>query len=392
MAINQGYFAFEVQQPNAAHKDIVLAVDFNFYGTRMVTASSDHKLKVFDRKDDNWTLIDTWSAHSAEITDVKWNGPFMGEVLGSVGEDGTFRLWQENATEMPQGGRRFSCIYEIKSSTNVPFMSLDFKNINRETWVALATRDGFLTVLEPVDHENLTNWQSIHANYLIGIPDREDESSFKVAFHKEKLPSWTAIRAGLDRKALSLAFAAMNTVIVLRAVKDANSSYRFYQAAELTGARALIRDVAWANGSMRGWDVIATASKDGCVRVYELRPEGSGTSAESLPTTSVPEIKEPTSNPTRGGRNAPSGIGAGLASGSNTKGPVREAGSSPGSIKETVTMTEELNLHQGAMWRVAFSQGGEVLVATGDDGAVTTWKRAMSGRWLEYAEVNVTSE
>lgn len=46
------------------------AVDFNFYGTRMVTASADHKLKVFDRKDDNWTLIDTWSAHSAEITDV----------------------------------------------------------------------------------------------------------------------------------------------------------------------------------------------------------------------------------------------------------------------------------------------------------------------------------
>lgn len=36
----------------------------------MVTASADHKLKVFDRKDDNWTLIDTWSAHSAEITDV----------------------------------------------------------------------------------------------------------------------------------------------------------------------------------------------------------------------------------------------------------------------------------------------------------------------------------
>lgn len=374
----------------------------------MVTASSDQKLKVFDRKDDNWTLVDAWSAHSAEITDVshsvcgnatasyadlfkvKWNGPFMGEVLGSVGEDGLFRLWQENATEMPMGGRRFSCIYEIKSSTNVPFMSLDFKTINRETWVALATRDAHLMVLEPVDHENLTNWQSIYANHLISTPDREEETSFKVAFHKEKLPSWTAVRAGLDHKALSLAVAVMNTVKVFRAVKDTNSSYRFYLAAELTGARALVRDVAWANGSMRGWDVIATASKDGCVRVYELRPNMPGAGIESTIATMIPEIQEPTNNQTSGSRNAPSGIGAGLASGSSSRDAFQDAGSYPGSIREIATMTEELNLHQGAMWKVAFSQGGDVLVATGDDGAVTTWKRAMTGRWIEYATVNTS--
>jgi len=52
------------------HQDLVLAVDYNFYGTRMVTASSDHTLKVWDRKDDGWTLVDTWKAHDAEVTDV----------------------------------------------------------------------------------------------------------------------------------------------------------------------------------------------------------------------------------------------------------------------------------------------------------------------------------
>lgn len=283
----------------------------------------------------------------------------MGEVLGSVGEDGYFRLWQENATEIPMGGRRFSCIYELKSYTNVPFMSLDFKNTNRETWVALATRDGYLTVLEPVDHENLTNWQNIYANYLVTTPDREVETSFKVAFHKEKLPSWTAIRAGLDRKALSLAIAAMDNVVIFRAYKDANSSYRFYLATELTGARALVRDVAWANGSMRGWDMIATGSKDGCVRIYELRPDTSGTGVDSGTVAILPEIKEPTTSQSRSSRNAPSGIGAGLASGSGVRDSYRDAGSSPGSIKETATMSEELNLHRGAVWRVAFSQGGE---------------------------------
>jgi nucleoporin SEH1 len=52
------------------HQDLVLAVDFNYFGTRMVTASSDHRLKVWDKKDDSWTLVENWKAHDAEIVDV----------------------------------------------------------------------------------------------------------------------------------------------------------------------------------------------------------------------------------------------------------------------------------------------------------------------------------
>lgn len=52
------------------HQDLVLAVDFNYFGTRMVTASSDHRLKVWDKKDDSWSLVESWKAHDAEITDV----------------------------------------------------------------------------------------------------------------------------------------------------------------------------------------------------------------------------------------------------------------------------------------------------------------------------------
>ena len=52
------------------HQDLVLAVDYNFYGTRMVTASSDHYLKVWDRKDTDWNLIDSWKGHEAEVVGV----------------------------------------------------------------------------------------------------------------------------------------------------------------------------------------------------------------------------------------------------------------------------------------------------------------------------------
>lgn len=55
---------------NHGHQDLVLAVDFNYFGTRMVTAGSDHRLKVWDKKEDSWTLVESWKAHDAEIVDV----------------------------------------------------------------------------------------------------------------------------------------------------------------------------------------------------------------------------------------------------------------------------------------------------------------------------------
>ena len=58
------------QSFNHGHQDLVLAVDYNFYGTRMVTASSDHHLKVWDRKDQDWMLVDSWKGHEAEVVGV----------------------------------------------------------------------------------------------------------------------------------------------------------------------------------------------------------------------------------------------------------------------------------------------------------------------------------
>jgi nucleoporin SEH1 len=285
----------------------------------------------------------------------------MGEVFGSIAEDGKFKIWQEDVTEMPNSGRRFSYIFKTGSDTRVPFMSLDFKNIGTETYVALATRDGFLKILEPIDHEDLTQWHTFFERYLCPTPDRQDETSFKVSFHHEKSPCWTAVRAGLDRKALSLAVTCMDTVKIFRTDKDR----RFYHVADLKEARDLVRDVSWANGAMRGWDVIATASKDGCIRIYELHTDASAigdsfgsSSIESSMLDRSPNARGQTSRSRA--QNAPSGIGAGLAgTQSDRDRGARESESTPGRIKESAAMVEEINLHRGAIWKVAFSQGGE---------------------------------
>lgn len=300
-------------------------------------------------------------------------------------------------------GRRFKRIYQLLSASRVPFMSLDFKNIGTETYLAVISRDGQLTVCEPVDHDNLSEWQDMWQDYLCKTPSRTEETSFRLSWHHEKLPAWPAILAGLDRKSLSLAVSVMDTVKVFRTDKDR----KFFTAAELTGAKGLVRDVAWANGSMRGFDVIAAASKDGHIRVYELHTPG----AANLPTNMAHEnggYNAPPKSPnTAVPRPAKSGIGAGLAGGLH--GGRNEEDGRPGKVTQEVRLVAELTAHEGAVWRVTFSQLGEIilsragslrancligdlLVSTGDDGLVQVWKKGINNQWLQYAEIDATVE
>ncbi|KAF1983319.1 WD40 repeat-like protein [Aulographum hederae CBS 113979] len=372
------------------HEDLVLAVDFNMYGTRMATASSDHTIKVWDKKNDEWFVTDQWRAHDAEVVDVKWNGPHMGQVLGSIGEDGRFKLWEEDVVEAPNSGRRFKMITSMKSETKVPFMSLDIKNVSLvETYIALITRDGYLTVHEPVDHDNLAEWQILHQEYVCPRPSRQDETGFRVHFHHDGLPCWPALEAGLDRKSLGLAVAAMDVVKILRTDKER----RFYVAAELPGARNIIRDVAWAKGSMRGYDVVATGCKDGAIRIYELYTPQAASETEN---PAVPKIVETPSSPRgRGGSVARSGIGVGLAGPSSTAGAGVESQDDenelPGRVKQVVKKVAELTEHHGAVWRLSWSHQGNMLISTGDDGALRTWKKSLDGDWLEASEVNLVT-
>jgi nucleoporin SEH1 len=272
----------------------------------------------------------------------------MGEVVGSIGEDGRCKLWQEDVTEVPMSGSRFKLITNIGSQTNAPFMSLDFKNIMQETWLALITRDGLLLVYEPVDQSSLNEWTMLAEHWVCGNnpPERQEEVGFKVAFHKEKLPCWTAIMAGLDRKSLGLAVAAMNNVHVFRTDK----TKRFYPVAELKGAKQIIRDVAWANGSMRGYDILATASKDGAIRIYELTtPRPDKASAAADPISSPQPGKQ---------RKNVSGISRGLNEAAKSSGSSQDNEQSPGRISQVAKLVDTLTDHHGAVWRVAFSQMG----------------------------------
>jgi len=244
-------------------------------------------------------------------------------------------------------------------------MSLDFKNLNSETYLALVTRDGSLSVMEPKDHDNLggdwIDWMENQNFQVCAVPQRAEEASFKVRFHSDSLPCWTAIVAGLDRKALSLAVAAMRTVKIYRTDKDK----RLYLAVELTGAKSLVRDVAWAPGSARGFDVVGTAGKDGVVRIYEVKTPATkacvqvGTTA--VTQTAAVDAGGQNTVQARAKRSTVSGIGAGLAGAATAYDDRIDDSGNPSRVKHTVELVAELMGHRGAVWRVSFSSTGKLM-------------------------------
>ncbi|KAI9658478.1 MAG: epoxide hydrolase, soluble (sEH) [Alyxoria varia] len=324
--------AFETFDHGA--KDLVLAVDHNFYGDRMVVAAADHCLRVYDKDSttNKWKKVDEWRAHDAEVTDVKWAGPWLGQMLASISEDGLCKLWYERpeaiataspfpennsnnnneddytsseggdslsnisslyltapaypashhlAFGIPTSGRRFRLIPAgtIPSKSILPWMSISVlsTNVGRnlDTIIGLVARDGNFSVCSmrdataALEDSEWRDWMDGSNFYVTKpVPRRSEEGAFHVSFHQDPMPVWTAVEAGLPRQSVGVAVAAMNVVKVYRT----DGSKRLYLAATCEApSMGLIRGMSWGHGSARGFDVIAAAGKDGYTRIWELR-------------------------------------------------------------------------------------------------------------------------
>ena len=118
------------------------------------------------------------------ILQAKWLHPTTGPHLATIGNDLRFRLWTEDPSMPPNIGRRFKLTSQIHSSTRVPFVSLDLKNIDSVyTYLALIDRQGLLSVYEPTNPDEFKEWTHIDQWHVcLPVPGRGQETSFKVRF------------------------------------------------------------------------------------------------------------------------------------------------------------------------------------------------------------------
>jgi nucleoporin SEH1 len=381
---------------------MVEASAYNSYGTRFALGSADGKIKVFDRlRNGTFSLCDTWAAHNAEILELHWLPPTIHpNLLASISTDGRFRLWAEDATVPPLSGRRFNgngarAVFELRAPPRTPFYSFDVKHNpeTRATYLALLDKAALLTVYENDEPENMSSWNQIDAFLVCEKPARGEEVSFRVRFDPNLEPCYNAIREGVPRDSLGLIVAGMGTARVWRSKVvthdvslGSGSTREFYRAVDLPDHKALVRDVAWASGSIRGFDIMATACKDGLIRVWEVRTPGEGDHEED--GRHIGGYGDyPAGTKSAAQRGNPSGIGAGLATVRSGVNGRSGADMQPGQVRHEVKEVSRLDGHHGPVWRCEFDDDGQMLGTTGDDGRLLLWRRQPSGEWALNGEL-----
>ncbi|KAI1386123.1 WD domain-containing protein [Hypoxylon trugodes] len=390
------------------HKDLVQAIAFNAYGDRCATGSVDGKIRVFNRHQDGiWRLCDNWKAHAGEILELQWLPPTIyPNLLASLGIEGRFRLWAEDPSAAP--GRRFSSrdgngknVSELRSSRH-PYRSFSVKHdeVTRYTYVALLASDGHLSVLEGEEHQALQDYGRVDDFQTCTKPNRGEETCFKVRFDPNPEPCYTALRAGVPPDALSLVVSGLTMVKIYRTRDSSASSFgaetrtrEFYLATEITDHNHLVRDVAWAPGNYRGYDMIATACQDGLVRVFRIDTPFSNDDGKSWSLTDVMgharADEHPTSRHTQPRRSSqvPSGIRAEIDK-SGTHGE-RTSTDLPGQIYHTVKLLSKLGAHQSPVWRVDFDDDGQILGSVGDEGKLMCYRQMPDGSWAKSSELGM---
>ncbi|ROW02168.1 hypothetical protein VSDG_02608 [Cytospora chrysosperma] len=393
------------------HQDLVQAVAFNSYGDRCATGSVDGKIRVFNRhKDGIWRLCDTWTAHGGEILELQWLPPTVYPgLLASLGIEGRFKLWAEDPSAAP--GRRFGnrskdnakAAFEHRSP-RAPYRSFSLKHNEetRQTHLALLAADGRLTVYENEMSENLSDWSQMDELSVCEKPARGEEKSFRVRFDPNPDPCYTALRAGMPADTLSLIVAAMHEVKIYRTRDIVIHSYgvpstkkEFYEAATMPDHRGLVRDVAWAPGNIRGYDIIASACMDGYVRVIRVdtpydKNDGRTWSSNDLARGgSRPEnpSRAAGAGPSGGHPQHPSGISQGVHHPA-TEGDRRR--NQAGNILHTMRYLSTLENHRTPMWRVGFDDDGQILGCVGDDGKLMCFRQQADGRWTKSSEIGIT--
>ncbi|KAH6660390.1 WD40-repeat-containing domain protein [Truncatella angustata] len=398
-----------------AHKsnDLIQAIAFNAYGDRCATGSVDGQIRIFNRRKDGiWTLSDLWGAHPGEILELQWLPPTVyPNIVASLGIEGRFKMWAEDDTAAP--GRKFStksnnpkAAHETRSNKS-PYRSFSMKHNEetRYTYFAFLCADGKLSVHEGEEPENLADYSEIDDFQALAKPNRGEETCFQVRFDPNPEPCYKALRAGVPTDALSLVVAGLNTVKIFRSRDTISSSFgaatrarEFYQAVEITGHRGLVRDVAWAPGNFRGYDMIATACQDGFVRVFRIdtpynKNDGKSWSVADITGKDRTEYQPSSSaqnKHTRGQPQAHSGIRAEIdKSGSHGE---RLINGQPGQIDHTYRELSKLESHRSPVWRVGFDDDGQILGSVGDEGKLMCYRQKADGTWAKSSELGMMKQ
>ncbi|KAJ2999908.1 epoxide hydrolase, soluble (sEH) [Globomyces sp. JEL0801] len=222
----------------AAHNDIIHDISYDHYGTRLVTCSSDHQIKVWDFLDNEWSINDTWRGHDSAVLKASFAHPEFGQVICSCSFDRTIKIWEEQEGEVKNSGKRWS------EKVRLPAAKATVQDVSFAPNHLGLKLDDF---------------------EIVSGGSKESEARFCLSWCPSRFqPQMLAIGCGKE-----------NNVKIFRV--DAQNNWSAYES--LGGHTGIVRDVAWAPSCGRSYQLIATACSDGHVRIFQLTPKPSSSNS-----------------------------------------------------------------------------------------------------------------
>ncbi|KND04014.1 uncharacterized protein SPPG_01461 [Spizellomyces punctatus DAOM BR117] len=331
----------EVTQFSAGHEDLIHDVAYDFYGNRLVTCSSDQKLKVWDmdRQTNLWVLNDTWKGHDSSILKASWAHPEYGQVFASCSFDRSVRIWEEQKHDAYTGGRKWVEKARLADSKGT-VQDIEFAPNHLGLKLASCSADGIVRIYEAMDVIQLSHWTLMDEIEVGTGSSKEPDAHYCLSWCPSRFqPQMLAIGCGKEN---------------IAKVYRLDSHNRWQPHEVLGGHNDIVTDVAWAPNMGRSYQLIATASKDGHVRIFKLTDEN-----------------------TRGG--AVGGVGGWQQPAAAA---AAVAGLTPkGKKKFRVDTVADFSDHGAEVWRVEWNVTGTILSSSGDDGKVRLWKASFLDEW-----------
>jgi len=228
------------------HDDFIHDLRFDYYGRRVATCSSDHKVKVLTLTENGeQQSCDELEGHRSAVCKLAWAHPEFGQVLASLSMDRVILVWEERDSP---GEDCWEKVAELKSEASEAVMDLKFAPKHFGLMLATCSSDGFVRIYAAEDVMNLREWDMREKFRATADTPADSSGSYASCI------SWNPSRFD----AQMLAVGSTKSVIIWHRVEEKR---RWEQLVSVTSNHA-INDVAWAPNLGRSYHLIAAANSN----------------------------------------------------------------------------------------------------------------------------------
>jgi len=231
------------------HEDMIHDIQFDYYGKRIATCSSDKIIKILEVGDNNTHLADL-TGHEGPVWQVAWAHPKFGSILASCSYDRKVFVWKEVNTNA------WSTIYQYPGH-ELSVNSISWAPHEYGLTLACASADGTISVQTFKDNNT---WDAVRfPAHKIGV----NAVSWAPAVAPASLVSTTTPKTPAQRHIVS---GGGDKLVIIWNYNESDNKWEIQH--ELREHADWVRDVAWAPNIGLPSSTIASCSQDGVVIIW----------------------------------------------------------------------------------------------------------------------------